>query len=124
MFHTLKLTLAAALLASLGTVASAAPADKGTFTDPAKAGPDYAVQGEYKNDKFGAQVIALGGGKFELVLYTGSLPGDGWQRKDKVQRVKGETKDGVTTFKSAAIGGTISGDNLSLTGSGGDSHRP
>ncbi|MCH8923129.1 MAG: DUF1080 domain-containing protein [Planctomycetes bacterium] len=120
MFHALKLTLAAALLAALGSAASAAPAGKGTFTDPAKAGPDYAVQGEYSGDKFGAQVIALGGGKFELVLYTGSLPGEGWKRKDKVQRVKGETKNGVTTFKSDALGGTISGNKLSLTGSGGD----
>lgn len=123
MFHALKLTLAAMLLASLGNVAAAAPgADKGTFgtfTDPAKAGPDYVVQGEYKNDKFGAQVIALGGGKFELVLYTGSLPGEGWQRKDKVQRIEGETKNGVTTFKSDALSGTISGEKLSLRGSGG-----
>jgi hypothetical protein len=121
MIHTFKLTLAAALLAALANVASAAPADKGTFTDTAKAGPDYAVQGEYSSDKFGAQVIALGGGKFELVLYTGSLPGEGWQRTDKVQRVKGETKGDTTTFKSAAIGATISGKKLSLRGSGGDS---
>ena len=121
MFDALKLTLVVALLASLGNIAFAAPVDKRTFTDPAKAGPDYAVQGEYSGDNFGAQVIALGGGKFELVLYTGSLPGEGWQRKDKVQRVEGETKDGVTTFKSAALSGTIYGEKLSISGSGGDS---
>ena len=52
-----------------------------TFLDPAKAGPDYADQGEYKNDWGGSQIIALGEGNFRMVTYRGGLPGDGWDKE-------------------------------------------
>ena len=68
------------------------------------AGPDFAVQGEYKGqigeDAWGAQVIALGDGKFDLVLYEGGLPGDGWKKGDPRRKATGATKDGATTFDS------------------------
>ena len=60
-----------------------------TFLDPAKAGPDYADQGEYKNDWGGAQVIALGDDKFRMVSYKGGLPGAGWDKEFK-QEVNGK----------------------------------
>lgn len=78
-----------------------------TFTDVASAGPDYAVQGEYLGtvqddgeQRWGAQVIALGGGKFEAVGYRGGLPGDGWQRGDERVRAQGQTEGDTTTFKT------------------------
>jgi len=44
---------------------------------------DFTIQGEYLgmmgNDKFGAHLIADGGGKFRAVAYAGGLPGDGWK---------------------------------------------
>ena len=48
--------------------AGAADEERDIYTDPAKAGPDYAVQGEYlgtlkvgdESAEFGLQVIALG----------------------------------------------------------------
>ena len=68
----------ALLLASLSAFAADSKSD--TFTDPATAGPDYALQGEYAGEKTGAQVIALGNGKFHLVGWMGGLPGTSDER--------------------------------------------
>lgn len=69
-----------------------------TFTDPTVAGPDLCVQGEYTGKvggkvPIGAQVIALGEGKFEGILYGGGLPGVGW---DGITRFyfRGESQQG------------------------------
>ena len=75
-------------------------------TDPAQAGPDFAVQGDWvgtapykgKDVKYGVQIIALGDGKFHGVGYYGGLPGDGWDTKTKLE-ADGQTQDGVTVFK-------------------------
>jgi hypothetical protein len=74
-------------------------------TDPAQAGPDFAVQGDWvgtapykgKDVKYGVQIIALGDGKFHGVGFYGGLPGDGWDNKSKLE-ADGQTKDGVTIF--------------------------
>ena len=74
-------------------------------TDPAQAGPDFTVQGEYigvapykgKDVKYGVQIIALGDGKFHGVGYHSGLPGEGWDNKTKLE-ADGQTKDGVTVF--------------------------
>ncbi len=80
------------------------------FTNVAEAGPDYSVQGEYVGEagehKWGAQVIALGDGKFELVGYQGGLPGDGWQRGDETKRAMGERAGDEVKFQ---------GDDFTLT---------
>jgi 3-keto-disaccharide hydrolase len=85
--------------------------EKQVFLDAKSAGPDFQVQGEYvgtigKGTKTGAQVVALGNGKFDAVLYAKGLPGAGWDGKTKV-RLKGMTKDGKTTFTGKNFRGTI-----------------
>ena len=45
--------------------------------------PDFALQGEYADATRGMQVIALGDGEFQVVIYTDGLPGAGWNGKDK-----------------------------------------
>src|SRR4029079_5206154 len=68
-----------------------------TFLDPARAGQDYADQGEYKNDWGAAQIIALGEGNFRMVTYKGGLPGDGWDKESK-QETSGKRESSKIVF--------------------------
>ena len=78
----LLLTLSAIL------AVSGAQAAEETYTNPAEAGPDYAVQGEYVGSDSAAQVIALGGGAFHILGYKGGLPG----QEKSLLRVEGDGK--------------------------------
>ena len=96
---SLSLTLASFVcLAAVAIAADKNPA----FTDAAKAGPDFAFQGEYAggegDHKWGAQVVALGEGKFDVVGFKGGLPGDGWKRGAETKPGKGELKDGTVSL--------------------------
>lgn len=99
-------SLHTAALATLLLMTSAC-AQAQTFTDPEKAGEDYAIQGEYVgtlkteegDEKWGMQLIALGDGKFRGVGFKGGLPGDGWKRGDDTHSSEGALKDGVVTLK-------------------------
>jgi hypothetical protein len=103
------------------------------IADPAKAkeDPDFLVQGEYAGDvttkdgktvKFGAQVVARGEAKFSYKLYSGGLPGAGWDGvsvtpgemqalrggkggtspRSPDQKIWGDITDGKFTFEDAA----------------------
>ena len=82
------------------SVALAADKSSATFTTAKEAGPDYQIQGEYtgsiqekgKEQKVGAQIVALGQGKFALVLYPGGLPGDGWDTSREALAHLGRTE--------------------------------
>ena len=105
----MRRSLSFSLFLSITAVSAALSQEKpGVYTDPAKADADFAVQGEYAGEaagkSMGAQVIARGSGKFDLVLHTGGLPGAGWKKGDPREVVSGATADGKTTFKLKASG--------------------
>ena len=110
-----------AAICGLIFVASAAFAGP-TYTDPEKADKDFAIQGEYsgkiKDDSgnevsVGVQVIALGGGKFKAVGYPGGLPGDGWNKQEKIE-ADGELKDGSVVFEKDGGKGVIKDGSLAI----------
>ena len=88
---------------SLGLAHSAKAAEYPTFTDPKKAGADFQVQGEYVGKvggklPIGIQVMAQGKRKFIGVIYTGGLPGAGWDESTAFH-VRGKTQQGKTIFE-------------------------
>ncbi len=104
MLRTVMFLSAPMLIVTFAATATAG--DQGlAFDDPAKAGPDLLVQGEYVGKMqrnpddvdYGVQVIALGDGKFRAVGFSGGLPGAGWDETEK-PHADGETADGVTTL--------------------------
>lgn len=79
-------------------------------TDVAKDA-DYAIQGEYENDKKqGAQVVARGQGNFYIRVLEGGLPGAGWDGKTKTE-FKAKTEDGKVVLEG---GGSIADGFLVL----------
>ena len=110
------------LAVSLATCAFAATtfAAENVFTDPAAAGADFLLQGEYTGDNCGAQVIALGGGKFRLVGWDSGLPGDTPDAK-KNQEIEGALEGGAVHFKNAVWEATVA--NGELKGAGTDGQK-
>lgn len=95
------------LAISCTLVAISASAESGpAITDPAAAGVDFALQGEYQGSvpldqgeaNYGVQVIALGESKFQIVGYLGGLPGAGWSRGMETKKTEAVAKDGQIEF--------------------------
>jgi hypothetical protein len=91
------------------------------ITNPAEAGTDYELQGEYagwatmpdrRRHWTGLQVVAMGDGKFEAVAYRGGLPGNGWDRGSP-KKLTGQVENGqlVLTGPDYRL---IVGDNMAV----------
>lgn len=129
--HWLRTLSLVAHAAVIGACLSAAPAyaaddkDGPTYTDPKEAGEDYAIQGEFKGTvkgddqrTWGAQLIALGKGKFRVVGYPGGLPGDGYLAGEETRTAESSVSNGTVTFKVDEFDVKVSGDELTITKDG------
>ncbi len=130
LFSRAALCLVVAILAPACNISNAQNKDP-VYDDPEKAkeSTDFAIQGEYAGEfkgengpeKVGAQVIALGNGKFECVGYHGGLPGDGWDKAGKKpERHQGELKNGVVHFESTDLVGDLKDGAIVVTNKNGD----
>ena len=108
-----RLIVAALATAALVTRYAVAAEGSDTFTDPASAGPDFEVQGEYVAENCGAQVIALGEGKFRIVGWRGGLPGAA-DEVEKLLEVDAQREGEKVTFSGSGWKGAI--ENGQLTG--------
>ncbi len=91
---------------------------KPTATSLIRASTSGEIQRDEGNLKVGAQVIALGDGKFQLVGHVGGLPGDGWDLSERKQ-LDGELKDGRVTMLIDDNTVTITDGSIQVTDSGG-----
>lgn len=94
------------------------------YTDPAEAGADFKLQGEYQGtidadgSRWGAQVIALGKGKFRVVGYSGGLPGDGWTPGGEVNKSEGKLSGDAIVIDVPEFVVRIDGKHLTVESAG------
>ena len=102
------------------------------IVDPAeaKADPDFSVQGEYVGTgdlpgeirycgAVGAQVVAMGGGEFRVVVTHGGLPGAGWKRGDRQVALSAKREGDATKLTGKGLSGTIVGKQMMITDAAG-----
>lgn len=125
MLRNAKFCLAVALSLAAGGLRADEGAKSETITDAAKAGPDYAIQGEYIGEfnlgdgvdqKFGLQVISVGKDdqgkpKYHGIAYFGGLPGDGWDGFGKLE-TDSEIKDDGAVHLVANEGSAVVKDGV------------
>lgn len=96
------------LAVALSPVHSQEKKKPGVFTNAAEAGPDFKIQGEYQGEgpsqaKYGAQVVALGDGGFDVYFLAGGLPGAGWDAKTR-DKVSAKTEGGKVVLAGGWTG--------------------
>ena len=123
MRHRLPIALTLTLTIAFACTACAKSRE---VIDPAVAAkdPDFLIQGEYfgegvlgegEKQKLGAQVVALGNGRFDVKLLAGGLPGAGWSKGDDAIMLKAETDEtGKVTLGGHDLTGSIDDGVLSV----------
>ena len=71
------------------------------------AGPDFLLQGEFEVKGTGADIIALGGDQYRLVIFKGGLPGAGWDGSPR-QELDGKREGAAVHFAAKTGGSTAS----------------
>jgi hypothetical protein len=109
------------MMVLLTSAASLQAADENpAYTDPAQAGADFKIQGEYEGitdadgARWGAQVVALGDGNFRIVGYQGGLPGSGFQPGNEIHTTDGELENGVAVFEAEHFLARADGQTLKI----------
>jgi len=117
----LLLTACGALFAAEPNTPKAKPAEPTVFLTAEAAGPAFLLQGEFATTGQGANIIALGGDQYRLVLFAGGLPGDGWDRSPRVE-MDGKAEGTKVSFapKSGEARATLADGTLTVTRPGAD----
>jgi hypothetical protein len=130
--HQWICAVGAVMLFGAGALGAAPKAGGNTWTDPETAvreDLDFTIQGEYRSAEggaaMGAQVVALGDGRFDVYILDGGLPGAGWEPGKSRTLLKGERKDGKVGFADDAGKTTASLENgvLDLSTADGAKHK-
>jgi hypothetical protein len=92
-----------------------------TIVDASKGGVDFEIQGEYlgvveadSGRTWGAQVIALGDGKFHSVGFSGGLPGDGYDASQPLREGDGKLEGNVAKIAGNEFQVAIDGKTLQI----------
>ena len=115
--HPSRLLLLAACGALLAADApKAKPAEPTVFLTAEAAGPAFLLQGEFAATGHGANIIALGGDQYRLVLFAGGLPGAGWDGSPRAE-MDGKADGAKVAFapKSGEARATLAEGVLTVT---------
>lgn len=96
-----RLFLFSCILLIAGAIARAADDKNYAAVSISQVDGDFPFQGEFAGGGIGLQVVALGGGKFQAVEYSGGLPGNGWDKQSR-RKYQGAKTDSGTVELSAA----------------------
>jgi hypothetical protein len=116
-------------LVMVGSLWFAADPDrqKQAATDRSQADADFAIQGEYSgaicwqgySQTVGLQVVALGDGQFEALVYPGGLPGNGYAHGAKT-KLAGQRESTGVVLRGEQIAATLQpGYAVTVTGAAG-----
>jgi hypothetical protein len=92
--------------------------------------PQFLLQGEYLGGegdaKYGAQVVAQGGGRFDVYILEGGLPGAGWEPGKARNHIRGVSANGIMSLRDktgiAPFFVGMDGDKLTIKTADGKEH--